>query len=190
MRLQLHASQQTGTVSAGEKLLLSTLHLQRKALPGTIGNPPPAFPCLHYRIPLSALPFDQAGTFPVMLTSVSRACPDTTFTDSIQVYPLPLADLGPDTALCLNGPAIRLYNAEQAVAGSRYTWSTGDTSATIQVKHPGTYRLSIVLAPWDAAMRMRSSCAKIATSTSRTRLPLMKTEQMITFSRGNCYPGM
>src|SRR5690606_8154848 len=47
--------------------------------------------------------FDAPGIYAIELTRLSRACPDQTWTDSISVLALPLIDLGPDSALCLDG---------------------------------------------------------------------------------------
>lgn len=92
--------------------------------------------------------FDEAGTIPVSLTADARACPDTTYTDSIYVYPLPLVYIGPDTVLCLNGEPVLLQNlAAPAIANSLYSWNTGDTSPSLRIKSPGTYRLRITLPP-------------------------------------------
>src|SRR5690606_5064452 len=55
-------------------------------------------PAVHNRYQYA---FDQAGVFPVTLAIQSRACPDTSYTDSIRVFALPEVDLGGDTSICL-----------------------------------------------------------------------------------------
>jgi gliding motility-associated-like protein len=91
--------------------------------------------------------FDRPGNHPVTLNVRARACPDTAYTDTVYVYPLPLVNLGPDTVLCLNGNPILLRNAASSAVNSSYSWNTGDTSATIYARSPGTYRFTIALAP-------------------------------------------
>ena len=55
---------------------------------------------------------------------------------NINVLPTPYVDLGLDRNLC-GGDSLRLtlYNP----VGTRYLWSTGDTTSSILVKQPGTY---------------------------------------------------
>ena len=69
-------------------------------------------------------------------------CQDTV-NDSIfvDVIPIPLVDLGPDTTIC-SGDTLVLQNSTGDY--ENYLWSTGDTTATISVYQPGTYSLSIV----------------------------------------------
>lgn len=88
--------------------------------------------------------YDRDGILPVVLTSEYRACPDTSFTDTVYVYALPKVYLGPDTGLCLHGAPIVLQNLEQppAVAYRSY-WNTGDTTERLKVVHSGTYSLTI-----------------------------------------------
>lgn len=92
--------------------------------------------------------FDQDGLYPVRLVFHPRACPDTSFTKAIRVYPLPKVDLGPDSVLCLDGAPLQLAPAGPAPAGPhRRVWSTGDTAAILNVVHPGRYSLTVSLDP-------------------------------------------
>lgn len=92
--------------------------------------------------------YDNSGIKPVQLTASFRACADNHYTDTVYVYDLPLVDIGPDTGLCLNGPAIFLKNSKESPAGE-YTrlWNTGDTTALLKVVHPGTYSLTVTTNP-------------------------------------------
>lgn len=92
--------------------------------------------------------FDQAGTLPVTLTIHPRVCSDTSYTDSITVYPLPDVDLGPDSSICLNGQPVYLKNLRAAPLNPyQQVWSTGDTTETLKVVHPGVYTLSVSTEP-------------------------------------------
>src|SRR5690606_18122414 len=92
--------------------------------------------------------FDNAGRFPVTMTTEFRACPDTSYTDSITVYPLPEVDLGSDSSICLHGSPVFLKNRRPAPLNPHhYLWNTGDTTASLKVVHPGTYTLSVTAEP-------------------------------------------
>jgi gliding motility-associated-like protein len=88
--------------------------------------------------------YDSAGIMEVKLTTQFRACPDTSFMDTVYVYALPKVYLGPDTSLCLNGSPLILQNQqpEEGVM-HHYLWNTGDTSESLKIVHPGTYSLRI-----------------------------------------------
>src|SRR5690606_41493289 len=92
--------------------------------------------------------FADSGTFPITLTVQSRACPDTSVTDTIRVYPLPDVDLGTDSSLCLQGQPIYLKNFRNAPLGPYHqVWNTGDTTEILKVVHPGIYTLSVTTEP-------------------------------------------
>lgn len=92
--------------------------------------------------------FEQPGIFPVTFSAGFRVCPDTSFQDTVYVYPMPYVYLGSDTDLCLDGSPLYLENLSENPA-SDYTrlWNTGDTSETLKVVYPGTYSLTIRAAP-------------------------------------------
>ena len=89
--------------------------------------------------------YDQAGTMIIALTARYRACPDTTFRDTLQVTAYPLVSLGPDTSLCPDDPPLQLVNLAAPEAESlHHTWSTGATTESISVSWPGgVYYLSV-----------------------------------------------
>jgi gliding motility-associated-like protein len=87
--------------------------------------------------------YDRAGKFKVELTSHFRACPDVVLDDSVVVNALPIVNLGPDTALCLDGKAIPISNLEPSQPGDQFVWNTGETTAATLIKHPGIYKLTV-----------------------------------------------
>lgn len=88
--------------------------------------------------------FDHAGTFPVELNVTYRNCPEANADRTVYVHPFPLVNLGPDSVMCLDGPAITLQNiASNPPEAYRYQWSTGATTPSIVVTEPGTYSLTV-----------------------------------------------
>jgi len=89
--------------------------------------------------------YDRVGSHVIRLTARFPACPDTTVTDTVYVYPMPRVHLGPDTTLCLDGAPIMLRNmAVNAPDDSyRYQWNTGDTAHTLVITHYGLYSLVV-----------------------------------------------
>ncbi len=91
--------------------------------------------------------YDASGLMPVTMTAYFRACPVTSFTDTVYVYALPQVDLGPDTALCMNGAPIVLQNLQNIPGDYQQLWSTGDTTETLKITHPGIYSLTVRTEP-------------------------------------------
>ncbi len=91
--------------------------------------------------------YDSAGVLPVYLSTQYRACPASTFADTVHVFTLPLVYLGADTGLCLKDKAIVLGNQFPGAFPASYQWSTGDTTATIRALQPGSYKLTVSSAP-------------------------------------------
>lgn len=90
--------------------------------------------------------YDQAGTYTITLNSDYRVCPDVSSTMSLTVNPLPVINLGPDTAICLDGKAIVLSDLINAGnADAAWLWSTGDTTSSILVKHHGLYSATVTI---------------------------------------------
>lgn len=88
--------------------------------------------------------FDKEGTYSVTLTVTYRSCPPNTVSRNVYVYPYPVVYLGPDSVLCLDGPAITLQNlATNPSEPYRYFWSTGETTPAITISQPGDYSLSV-----------------------------------------------
>lgn len=80
--------------------------------------------------------YDQPGIYTVTLTASYRICPDTTVTRALEIRPFPRINLGPDTSICPGGEPL-LIRARAADGIVR--WSTGDTAASILVRHEGDY---------------------------------------------------
>lgn len=92
--------------------------------------------------------YDRTGIFPVQLTATFRACPDTSYADTIQVFAFPEVELGGDGSICLHGAPVYLKNLREAPLDPYHqVWSTGDTTATLKVVHPGIYTLSVTAGP-------------------------------------------
>lgn len=92
--------------------------------------------------------YKDTGSMSIHLHAQFRACPDTSFTDSITVYPFPKVDLGGDSSICLHGAPVYLKNVHEAPLNPHhYLWSTGDTTASLKVVHPGVYTLSVTTEP-------------------------------------------
>jgi len=85
--------------------------------------------------------YDQPGTYYILVTAQYPVCEDISVRDTIIVKPYPVVNLGPDTALCLNGAPFTLstQNLADMPAGTKWSWSNGDTTASIKVVHPGIY---------------------------------------------------
>ncbi|MFA6059091.1 MAG: PKD domain-containing protein [Taibaiella sp.] len=89
--------------------------------------------------------YDRDGTMWISFNAQFRACPDISYRDSVMVYPLPLVYLGQDDTLCLDGAPVILTNlAPPASESYHLRWSTGDTTTSLKVVHPGTYQLQVI----------------------------------------------
>ncbi len=93
--------------------------------------------------------YDKAGlAIPVTLNATFRACPPASYTDTLNVFKLPEVDLGPDSGLCLYGRPLTLKNQiPRKDAQQSFIWSTGATTESIEVTHPGIYTLTVQEAP-------------------------------------------
>ncbi len=96
--------------------------------------------------------YTESGLFPVTLITQFRACPDQEAQDTVQVFPVPVVDLGPDTFFCFRDAAIPLYNRHNQENPVRdKQWSTGAQTDTLVLKQAGTYALRISLEPLGCA---------------------------------------
>jgi len=88
--------------------------------------------------------YDSSGTYTVELTATYANCPDVSFTKDINIRAFPTIDIGRDTSICPNGQAVVIGDAKnQSTAGALWTWSTGETTPMIAVRHPGIYTARI-----------------------------------------------
>jgi gliding motility-associated-like protein len=91
--------------------------------------------------------YDEVGTYTVTLHGDYAVCPDTTFSIDITVNPIPVINLGADTSICLNGqPIILKDNINASNPMARWLWNTGDTTASIEVRHEGIYTSRVTIA--------------------------------------------
>ena len=90
------------------------------------------------------LQVSTAGTYWVEAGSGNCSVRDTVL---VNVLPAPSPVLGPDTTLCVG----ELLQLDANAPGSTLLWSTGATSATIQVQNSGSYWVQATLGPCTAA---------------------------------------
>ena len=90
--------------------------------------------------------FDPDGQFTIRLSANYRACPDTSVTRKIWVFPYPSVSLGPDTSICLGGnPLVLVDNANRTNSHARWVWSTGEKTSEKTVVEPGTYSVKVIV---------------------------------------------
>ncbi len=87
--------------------------------------------------------FDNSGKIKVTVTGLFRACPTVSFSDTILVNAYPVASIGSDTALCLNGNPLNLFASIANPAAFQYHWSTGDTTQATRATNYGIYTVSV-----------------------------------------------
>ncbi|MCW3121492.1 MAG: domain containing protein, partial [Flavipsychrobacter sp.] len=90
--------------------------------------------------------FDAVGTYTVGVTAFHKLCANSTLTQVVHVFPYPVINLGPDTAICIGSKSITIgdkINADNLRA--RWTWNTGETSSSIVITKPGVYYTSLVI---------------------------------------------
>jgi gliding motility-associated-like protein len=88
--------------------------------------------------------YDQAGTYPVILTRQSNVCNDAVFvSDTIRVHTYPQVALGDDTILCPGNTPIPLSNRIALPAGHQFLWNTGQTTSSILAGNTGVYALTV-----------------------------------------------
>lgn len=84
-----------------------------------------------------------SGSFIVTLTLTNRCDTAMTFTDTLEVHPIPAVPMLPeDSALC--GGTIELSAWPTDRDGYSYYWSTGDTTRTIEVSSPSIIDAAII----------------------------------------------
>ncbi len=90
--------------------------------------------------------YDGFGTDTVTITAHYRACANTTTTRIIHVFLAPDLYLGPDTAICAGSESITLRDdINTKYPGTKWKWSTGQTTPAIVVTQPGYYSLLVSL---------------------------------------------
>lgn len=90
--------------------------------------------------------YDQVGVYTVTLNGNYRVCDNKTTSYEVTVKPLPVLNLGPDTTICLNGPAVILSDEINAAnPDATWLWSNGGKTASIAVKHDGVYTGTVTI---------------------------------------------
>lgn len=92
--------------------------------------------------------YETPGTYYIRARANYRVCEEQQAQDSVIVHAMPLVNLGPDTAICLDGAPYMLTNLAPVNPGDHFHWSTGDTSRVLRVVHHGTYSLTVTT-PYD-----------------------------------------
>lgn len=88
--------------------------------------------------------YDIAGIMPVTIQVSFRGCPAQDYSDTIYVSPLPVLYLTIDSSICWNGKPLVLRNLYDQTEGVySHKWNTGDTTAILEVNHPGNYSLIV-----------------------------------------------
>jgi gliding motility-associated-like protein len=97
---------------------------------------------------LNGAPFDdvpvitvqQGGTYVLSVVS-DQGCPGNQASVVVTVSPIPVIDLGPDRDAC-EGVTVLL---DASTPGASYAWSTGASSASIQVGQAGNYAVTVTV---------------------------------------------
>lgn len=90
-----------------------------------------------YSLPINHT-YNNAGQYPVTVYLYS-GCVIDTILDTVDVYFVPLADLGPDTILC-EGDSLAFQLIDTT---SSYLWSTGDTTSYLRILQSDTYSVEV-----------------------------------------------
>lgn len=91
--------------------------------------------------------YEEPGVYTVTVTADYRACEDLTQTALVTVKAMPLLNLGPDTAICLDGTSYILSdNINASNPAATWSWSNdGSTTSTLEVKHDGVYTGTVTI---------------------------------------------
>ncbi len=87
--------------------------------------------------------FEDAGGHIVTITASWAGCPDTSFSDTVRVFPYPLVDIGSDTSICPGGASVVVSDRVARPPDHRRRWNTGDTTAAIHAAQPGIFFLEV-----------------------------------------------
>jgi gliding motility-associated-like protein len=82
--------------------------------------------------------FTKSGIFNILLNGTYPACPGVGSGVTVDVKAIPNVNLGRDTGICPGNAPLVLKNLNPSIV-DKYTWSTGDTTATITVRQTGDY---------------------------------------------------
>ena len=93
------------------------------------------------RLPATTHAYAAPGTYTVSLTLYFPEGGRQVLRTTLQVFPLPVVDLGPDAALC---PGTMRCLAVPEAPGNTYRWQDGSTTASFTVRVPGRYWVRVV----------------------------------------------
>jgi gliding motility-associated-like protein len=87
--------------------------------------------------------YDNPGVYYFFVTGDYPVCAAVTDRDSVVVNAYPKVNLGPDTVLCLDGPAITVTDLNNTNDPQmHFLWNTGATTPSIDIVHPGKYSMT------------------------------------------------
>lgn len=90
--------------------------------------------------------FDAIGTYTISVTPLHKYCPNPTLTQVVHVFPYPVINLGPDTAICIGSKSITIGdNINAGNLRAKYLWNTNETTPSIVITKPGIYYATMVL---------------------------------------------
>ena len=90
--------------------------------------------------------FDAVGTYTISATPLHKYCPNPTLTQIVHVFPYPVINLGPDTAICIGSKSITIGdNINSGNLKAKYLWNTNETTPSIVITKPGIYYATMVL---------------------------------------------
>ena len=90
--------------------------------------------------------FDAIGTYTISVTPMHKYCPNPTLTQVVHVFPYPILNLGPDTAICIGSKSITLAdNINKGDLRAKWLWNTNETTPSIVVTKPGVYFAKVLI---------------------------------------------
>jgi gliding motility-associated-like protein len=88
--------------------------------------------------------FNGVGTYTVTARANYIYCPGAVMNRTVNIFPYPTVDVGPDTAICPGSNPIELTAVVNTNGGTpAILWSTGETSNKIAVAGPGSYSAKV-----------------------------------------------
>ncbi len=82
--------------------------------------------------------YTNPGTYQMSLV-IYRGSVSDTLERNITIFPVPLADLGPDTVLC-EGDSVAIQLTDSSF---QYIWNSGDSSMQLEILQPDTYSITV-----------------------------------------------
>lgn len=102
--------------------------------------------------------YGAAGTFTVMLSVFLNGATDT-FSQTVNIIdPMLMVDIFPDSTICPGQIVVLDPMPDPATSAVSYTWSTGETTPTIDVDSTGTYWVSVQSSAIDPNTGLPSGC--------------------------------